>query len=799
MFKNYFKIAWRNLQRNKMYSFINIAGLAIGLAVCMLIVLYVGHESSYDQFHKNADRIVWIQGKIKMGNDSMFVARMSYATAPAAKRSLPYINDYVRLFKDYKNPVIENPQSPSLKFSENNFVFADSNFFSFFSFTLSEGNNTKVLQNPFSVVISRQVAAKYFGSSNPIGKIIRYNNDYTFTITGIAEKTPSNSSINYDFVAALSSLTAIAETKKMVSAEQQTVQMGSFSTYLLLDHAQDAARLETGLHQLSRAGNKDSEDNERYIASPLTGSHINYSDGANTKYLRIFPFIAAFVLLLALVNYISLSTARSAIRAKEIGVRKVMGADRKSIATQFFIESALYTAISFIIAYFLCTAFQPMFFDFLQIDIDKSFLYNPVMLLLFALLFIITVLIAATYPSLLLSAYKPVVVLYGKFSKKSGGISTRKFFTVFQFAISILLIIYGIVIDRQIYFFRHANTGVDRDNVVMIPFASSIGKHYNAFKKEVASLSSILQTSTARYPMYKGYDIFFAKAKNSNTDVSLPILSVDKNFVSLLGLKWKEMPADSLFYMADNTALLNETAAEKLNLGNHPIAETFPMGDKPYHVAGVLKDFNYQSLQNKIGALCLFVSKDNDTASAWGEAGGCFFAKIKPLANTAQVIQQVKTVYDKYDHAKPFDYYFMDDSFDAMYKAEDRLAKIFSVFTAFTLLIACLGLFGLSTFVALQRTKEVGIRKVLGASVSQVTALLSKDFLKLVLIAIVIAVPVGWWAMNNWLQAFAYRIDISWWMFVLAAAMAILIALLTVSYQAIKAAIANPVKSLRTE
>lgn len=797
MLPNYFKIAWRNLVRNKLYSGINIMGLAIGLSVCMLIMLYVAHEASYDTFHKNAKRIYWIQGRIKMGNDSMFVPAMSYATGPLAKEAEPAVESFVRFRKEGNNTIIQNSQSPSLKFAEDKFLFADSNFFNFFSFRLVQGNKNQVLENPFTVVISQNAANKYFGNQNPVGKVIRYNNAYNFTITGVAEKAPSNSSIDYDFAASLSSLSSVTEEKGLT--QSQSVQPGAFATYFLLKQPQDGFRLEGRLLQLSRAADKNGDDNERYIATPFTDTHLkaNYSDASNTKYIKVFPFVAALILLLALTNYMSLSTARSTIRAKEIGVRKVLGADRKTIAGQFFIESALFTAIAFALSYMLCFICQPFFFNFLQIDLDKSFLFHPYMLLSFCGLFVITVLLAATYPSILLSAYKPVLVLYGKFSKQSGGINVRQFFTVFQFAVSVILIICGVVIYNQLYFFKHAATGMNRENVLMVPFGPSAGNHYAAFKKETQSLPAIEQVTTANHLMYKGYDMFFTKPANGNKDVTLSAFSVDENFISLLGLQWKMAPQDSSAYLKQNAVVLNEAAVEKLDLTAPVTGERIPMANKQYEVAGVLKDFNYETLHNKIGALALFITKD--TATEWGQMGGCFFAKIKTNVNMPSVIKQIKSIYEKYGNEKPFEYYFMDDAFDAQYKAEDRLSKIFGAFTAFTLFIACLGLFGLATFTAEQRTKEIGIRKVLGASVAGIVSMLSKDFIKLISISFVIASPIAWWVMSQWLQNFAYRIQISGWIFLAAGFFVVFIALLAVSFRAIKAAIANPVKSLRTE
>jgi putative ABC transport system permease protein len=797
MFKNYFKIAWRNLERSKIYSAINIIGLAIGLAACMLIVLYVGHESTYDRFHKNADRIFWIQGKMKMGTDSMFMPKMSWATAPITKDHAPFVEDWLRIYKDFKTPIVQCSNNATLKFEEPNFLFADSNFFNFFSFNLVSGNSNQVLKDPFAVVISQQSAIKYFGNSNPIGKTIKYNKDYTFVITGISTKAPSNSSIAFDFIGSLSSLGAIKGKKPLFS--DQMVQMGAFSTYFLLKNKKDAGQLESTMLALNKLGNK--EANERYIATPITNTHTeaNYTNFGNIKYLKAFPFIAGLILLLAVINYVSLSTARSAVRAKEVGVRKVLGAERNSIALQFFTESALYSAIGFVIGFILCSIFQPVFFKYLGIDIDHSFLYSPIVLLAYSLLFIITVILAAAYPSMLLSGFKPVKVLAGKFGKQTAGLSLRKTFTIIQFAVAIALTICIIVIDRQMFYIKNANTGVARNNVLMIPFAGAIGKHYAAFNKDVTALSSIQMTASSTYPMYKGYDMFFTNEKGTNKNVSLPILNVNENFIPLLDLKWKIPPADSFYFQKEQVAVLNETAVEKMNFTDDPLKESFRLGNGKYQNAGVLKDFNYQSLQGKIGALCLLISSSEDSLNGFTQDGGCFYAKLKANTNAAKVISQIKQSFERYENTKPFEFYFLDEAYDNMYKSEETMLRIFGLFTGFTLFIACLGLFGLSSFMAVQRTKEIGIRKVLGASVKHVTALLTVDYIKLILIAVILAAPIAWWIMNSWLDNFAYRIAIDWWVFALAALLAILVAVFTIGYHAIKAAVANPVKSLKTE
>ena len=793
MLKNYFIIAWRSLATSKTYSFINIIGLALGLAACMLIMLYAGHQLSYDQFHKNANRIYWVQAKLKLGSDSVYMPFLNYSTGSAIKNNTPSVESFLRVKQRDRDVVVENAQSPSLKFTENKFLFADSNFFNFFSFRLLAGNEAQVLQHPFSVVLSQTAATKYFGKENPIGKRIRYNNAYDFVVTGIVEETPSNSSISYDFIAPVSSLFSMNRQRDFVQNDENI-----FSTYFLLKQQNGAAQLEGSFRQLSKTRSQNGNVERRYIALPLKDIHIYAdTDKSNSKYLKLFPVVAGLILLLAIFNYISLTTARSSVRSKEIGVRKVLGANRRNLTLHFFLESALYTTIAFALGYLLCFLFQPFFFSFLQIPLDSSFLYDPTVLLTFAILYLLTVVLSAIYPSILMSAFKPASVLYGKFSRQSGGLSVRKFVTVFQFTISVVLITSGLIIQRQLHFIRHADTGIQRDNILMIPFGSNVGKNYTAFKTDLQSLSAVREVSVALHPLYKGYDMMVVTPKNTDKMILLPTLMVDQYFISLLNLKWKAPPANSLFTTnRKDVVVLNETAVERLNLGPQPINQKV---DNQFEIAGVLNDFNYASLQNKIEPLCLFVVQDSDTSALWSHQGGCLYVKIMDNANVAYLIDQLKNIYEKYDRQKPFEFGFMDESFDAQYKAEDRLSKILNAFTAFAVLIASLGLFGLATFMAVRRTKEIGVRKVLGASVQNIALLLSKDFIKLVVLALVIALPIAWWAANSWLQNFAYRINIEWWMFAAVGLFVLLIALLTVSFQAIKASIANPVKSLRTE
>jgi len=798
MILNYLKIAWRNLINQKLYSLINISGLAVGLAVCMMIMMYVAHEMSYDRFHTNASRIFKPQAFIKMNGTTVNMAYMSYAAGSIMKQNQPAVADYMRTMAYFRQVIASNPATPDHKFSEDGLLFADAGFFNFFSFKLLSGNASNVLNKPFTVVISRDMAKKYFGADNPVGKTITLKTDgaYTYMVTGVAENSPSNSTINFKFVTSNLSLLAMKEAVNYVGKKE--ISYGNFNTYLLLNHASDTAVLRRNLNSMAKK--EKTFDDIHYSLSPLSDTHLNGNiggDSSNIKYLKIFPLVAVLILLLALVNYMSLSTARATLRAKEVGVRKVSGASRKTIAVQFYVESTLFATVSFILGYLLCYTFKPWFLNVLQLKIDDSFLYSPLLLTLLSALFILTVLIAGSYPSLVLSAFKPITTLKGKTSKNTGGIVVRKVFTTLQFAISVGLIICGIVIDRQLYFFRHADTGIDRENVVMIPIGSGVGKNYPAIKRDVGSVAGVSSVATARYGMYKGYDGFFIDGKTKDDGVLLPSLVVDKAFISTLGLKWKFRPLASMQLQSRKSVVINEEAIDKLHLSPNPVGSYIHSGNQKTEVAGVVKNFNFNSMESAIQPLGLFIMADSSTYYA---RFGCnLFAKIKPHTNLPTLLATLQAIYKKYDQETPFEYTFMDDAFNGQYKAEDRLASIFSIFTCITIILATLGLFGLAAFTIEQRTKEIGIRKVLGASLASINTLVSKDFLKLVFLSIIIASPIAWWAMHNWLQNFAYRITISWWVFAIAAAVAVFTAIVTVSYHALKAGIANPVNSLRSE
>jgi putative ABC transport system permease protein len=795
MFRNYFNIAWRNLLKNKLYSFINIGGLAVGLSVCMLILLYVAHEMSFDRFHKNAGRIFYPVMSLKPGDKDISIDRMSFETGPILKNSDPGLESYLRVKEITDNRVIENVASPEKKFTERNIVFADANFFDFFSFHLAQGDKKHVLMRPFTMVISQKAAVKYFGNVDPVGKLLKYDGQHTFEITGIVADPPSNSSIHYDFIASMSSMAGMKDENPSVSSGK--VDAGEFKTFLLLSNATKASASAKILQRL--AGMTEGKFSKfTYSLNALVDRHKDFDNPANRKYLKIFSWVAALILFLALMNYMSLATAGSAIRAKEVGVRKVLGADRSKIIKQFYIESGLYAVIAFLLAVLLFIALRPAFYNLLQLNVDDTFSKSPYALGIFTGLFLITVFISGSYPSLVLSSFKPVKVLYGKLSKQRGGAFVRKFFTILQFTISVTLIISSVIINRQLDFFRNMDTGIRREHIVMIPFQKNMSPHYLAFKRSVENTRGVESVSIAAAPMYGPIDMAGARFGNSGANVLVSAMYVDQFFIKMLGMRWKRPPVDEQQITANGQVVINEEMALKLGLPADPVGQEIVVGSDSLKIAGMLKNFNFSSLHHKIEPLCLFVLNDADTLW-YADNGDCLFVKISPHANIPTLLESIRTNYDRLDKQTPFEFRFVDDAFDAQYRAETRLSKVFEVFTIITVFIACLGLFGLAAFSASQRTKEIGIRKVLGADVMNIVTIVAGNFIKPVFISILIAIPLAWVFMSNWLQDFAYRTTISAWIFVLAALIALVIAVATVSFHAIKAAIANPVKSLRSE
>jgi len=791
MLVNYLKIAFRNLVNNKTYSLINIVGLAMGMSVSVLILVFVMHEFSYDKFHVNNTRIYRILAQIKMGGNDMQFTSFSAKLGPALKEYNPQVQDFVRVKPAYQKVVIKNPEKGGELFYEQHFLFADPSFFKVFSFKIKEGNPSAMLERPFTMVISERAARKYFGDQNALGKTLVYDGKHVMQITGIAQDPPSNSTFNFDFVASASTFPKLSEQNK-----NNWEEAGIFTTYLLLDSEKSKSLVEKNI---KREGNKtgafDSQAN--YKLESFGEIHLgnNFNDSGNSKLIYIFAGVAAVILFLALFNYMSLTTARATMRAKEVGVRKVVGARKSGLVRQFYVESVLVCSISFALAFLFVHLLRLPFYNLLDLHIDSTFLLSPAFLGFLAALLIVSTLIAGSYPALILSGFAPLEVLKGKFTGKQNGTSVRRVFMVFQFTVSITLIVCSLVVKNQLQYMQTKKLGLYKDQVLSIPLSATMAPNYFPMRNEIREQAGVQDVTFTNAGLFKGYNMFFLKNFTTKKDVSLAYMVVDKNFTRTLGLKWKTEPAAEL-WKDRNYMVLNETALKQLGMKGNPIGQRVGDNDE---VAGILKDFHFSSIQSEIKAMGLFVVNDTSNILKAPGGAGVLYVRLDPKVKLKEKVAAIGEIFNKYDREKPFEYYFLDDAFNETFKTEIRMSKMFSVFTAFAIFIACMGLFGLVTFTAEIRTKEIGIRKVLGASIGGIVVLLSKDFIKLIFLAIILAIPLAYYFMNKWLQDFTYRIQIPIWISIISSLAAIIIALLTISFQSIKAALMNPVKSLKSD
>lgn len=807
MIRNYLKIALRNLLKNKAYSFINIAGLALGLTCCLLITMYVVDELSYDHFHENADQIYRLDSDIKFGGHDFSLAVVSPMVGPAMVEELPSVKYSVR-FRS-RGSFLVRKGDQTLK--EENVIYADSTLFDIFSFPLIAGNPKTALVDPTSVVITESTARKYFGKTEVLGETLNFDNRTDYKITGVMKDIPRNSHIRFDFFLAM---TGLEESREL------TWVSNNFNTYILVDKGTDIKNLGVQLQALvdrnvdvqmqqimqrSLEDLKKSGDFLRYQLMPMTDIHLHsnrtaeLSPNSSVQYVYMFSGIAFFVLLIACINFMNLATARSAGRAREVGIRKVMGSLKSSLIGQFLTESLLMTLLAFGLAMLGAWLLLPWFNQLADKQISFSSFMNFSFLPVLLLFVIITGLLAGSYPAFFLSSFQPIKVLKGTTggSAKSGWL--RSSLVVFQFITSVLLIIGTIVIYRQLNYIQNKQLGFNKEQVLILQDAYALGDQVGAFKQDVLRESGVVSGTVSGYlpvPSNRSDTPYFPTPTiDPDKAVSSQVWRVDEDYVPTMGMEIMEGRNFSRDFPSDSTAvIMNEAAAKLFNFEN-PIGEKiYTLRDfndtevLSYDVVGVVKDFNFESLRENISPLLLFIGRSTSSISF--------------RINTNDVpglVSRIESKWRAMGPGQPFNYEFMDEAFDQMYRTEQRVGNIFISFAILAIFIACLGLFGLSAFMAEQRTKEIGIRKVLGASIGNIVTMLSKDFLRLVLIAAVIAFPVAWWGMNKWLEDFAYRTSISWWIFALAGAVAVLIALATVSFQAMRAAVTNPVESLRNE
>jgi len=829
MFKNYFKTAWRNMLHNRTSSLINISGLSIGIACTLLIVIFIKNELSYDRFHRNADRIFQVVLNGNMDGQEFWAGNTPPPVGAALTSNIPEVESFTRFYKP-NDMVVRYEQTNAAEkfFTEKNVLAVDSNFLQLFDFKIVEGNAATALMKPGSVVITEEMAKKYFGDDpdsyrDPIGKTLLIGQDKKpFAVTAVIKKLPSQSSIQFDFLAPVADFPVV----KRFSWSWVWLQM---MCYVKLK--ENVPTDKTSIHQLeskfpamvkvqaANAFKRIGKPFDEFLSSggkwnlhlmPLTDVHLRSASIAmpwlshisNIKYIYIFGSIALFIVLLACVNFMNLSTARASKRAKEVGIRKVTGSTRAQLVKQFLSEAFLYSFLSSIIAVALVAVLLKGFSMIIDEPISFQTAFTPSIWLSLLALTIITGLLAGSYPALYLTSFKPVLILKGKnlFSGNKKDLLIRNGLVVFQFTISTIMIVGTLVVLKQLRFFRNTDMGFNKENVLIVTSTDRLGESEESFRDAVTQIPGITTASiTTSIPSGGAFGDSYKAQPDDNVaevkDIGLNSFMVDESFIPTLNIKVLQGRNFSKTFSDSASIILNQEAVRQIGWKD-PIGKwvQYPGGDDVrFKVIGVVKNFNIESLQAAITPFALF----HLSSKTYG-FGHNVIAKIRS-EDLSKVINQVETRWKGFASSEPFDYNFLDAAFDSQYRSEHRLGSIFSIFAALSIFIACLGLFGLSAFMAERRTKEIGVRKVLGASVPSVVMLLSKDFLRLTLIAIVIAFPVAWYFMSKWLEDFAYRIDITWTIFLLAGLGTLIITLVTISFQAIGAAVANPVKSLRTE
>ncbi len=785
MLKNYIKTAWRNLLKNKFYSLINIAGLTAGLAIGILILLWVQDELSFNSFHKNTPNIYRLELFGGTGSSRQIYSVDVAPIGPLAKQQLPEVVDQVRITGNYDYSLYKFRDKV---FGNENAVYADPSFFSIFDFHLINGNPAKPFADDNSVVITKSTAEKFFGQMNPIGKVLVADNKANFTVSGVINDFPKNSDMNFDMIMpmSLNMKTLLAQKTDM----SNNFSVLDYETFLVLKPGSSLKSLTTKIRQIHLNHKADDTDAE-YLLLPLSKMHLYNADMSDNGIatVRIFIIIALLILVIACINYVNLSTARSMLRAKEISMRKIVGAGKTQLFMQFIVETALLFSLAAVLAigliYILMPAFNQVASKQLTLNLADYHIWLTILAAITG-----TLAASSIYPALLLSSFEPLKALKGKISAGIGDVMFRKILVVTQFAFSIVLIIGTIIITGQLNYIRSKNLGYDKTNVISF-WMRDMTKHYDAAKAELLKQPGVLAVTRSnqnivRFQGFSG-DVQWDGKDPKNNLIVHPIV-VDKDLISFF--KMKLVQGSSFTGAITDTArfILNETAIKEMGMKN-PIGKRFKMQGIDGRIIGVVKDFHYASMKEKI-APSVF----------WYQPQYLNKMYIKTTRRDApKALAAAEKQFKLYNGEFPFGYAFLDDIFNNIYQGEQREGTLFNYFAGIAIFISCLGLLGLAAYTAQVRTREIGVRKVLGASVSGVVGLLARDFIKLVLIAIIIAVPVAWFAMYKWLQDYAYRINISWWVFIVAGFAAVVVAFVTISIQTVKAALANPVKSLRAE
>jgi putative ABC transport system permease protein len=790
MVRNFLKVAVRNLWRNKSFSAINIIGLAIGMAAAMLILLWVQNEISYDRFYENTDRINLVYSRDKNNGKLDVWNRTTALLAPALKKDYPEVEDAVR-FRPVYFLITSGEKHLNVQGS-----FADSSFLSVLNFPLLRGSAKTALNDNHNIVITNKLAIKLFGNAEVMGKTVRIDSADNFTVAGVLKDLPGNTELEFEYLLPWTYIT------KLGWDNNQTWSSSNAATYVLLKKGISQEGFNEKIKNIVRRHIKHGDGSTREVfTQPLSMAHL-YSKSENGKLVggriatvKLFIAIALVILIIACINFMNLSTARSEKRAKEVGIRKVVGARKNSLIMQFIGESTMLALIAFIIAICLVQISLGGFNVIVGVPLFINF--GDLYWWLFALAFILfTGLIAGSYPAFYISSSRPAEVLKGTFKNVSALIKPRKLLVVLQFTFAIILIICTIIVERQLQFARNRDTGYNKGNLVYIFSQGDVIKNYNLIKHDLLSTGAAVAVTKTFSPITRVWGTATGLSWQGSTEadkkLNFLLFEADDDFVKTTGVKLLQgRDIDINSYPTDSTALLfNEAAVKAMHL-QYPVGKTVKNSKGVNcHIIGVLKDFIIESPYEDVKPMII---------QGLSTGYPVVHFRLNPANSVGVDLAKAEKIFKQYNPQYPFEYVFADEAFARKFREEQQDSTLSALFAGLTIFISCLGLFGLATYMAENRKKEIGIRKVLGASISSITTLLSVDFIKLVLLAIIIASPIAWWTMNTWLQGYTYRIQVEWWVFVLAGFVAVAIALLTVSFQSLKAALMNPVRSLRSE
>ena len=785
MIKNYFKIILRNFRRFPVYSLLNIGGLAIGMTCTFLILLWVQDEISYDKFYKDADNLYRVlENQHYAGGEIFPVAVTPSGLAPALKEKFPEIFRSSRYSSNWWLAQKGN------EFVNERFVSIDKDFLKMFDIQFVKGDVSTALNEPHSLVMTEEMAKKYFGDENPLGKTLNVDRKYLFTVTGVVKKLPHNSHLGFDLLIPFEFL-------KETGTDINNWGNNSYYTYVELQKDADPSAVDAKIKDFIKKYNKGSTTD--IFLQNVQKIHL-YSSGKYTAdigglgditHVKIFSIVALLILIIACINFMNLSTAQSARRAKEIGMRKVVGASKRKIILQFFGESIFMAFVAHIIAMILVELLLPTFNNISgkQLDINYQSI-NLYVILLSIILF--TGLLAGSYPALFLSSFNPLSIIKGVNNKNQGNAGFRRVLVIIQFSLSVFLIICTLIIGSQLRYIQNIKLGLNKDNIGYFWFGKDIQKKRVALKSELVKNPDIISASISnQLPTNVGNssDGFKWEGKNPDEDVLFHLLAVDEDYAETFKLKMEEGRFFSTDYPSDSFAVvINEKAAEVIGYKD-PIGKPLSVWQYNLHIIGVVKDFHFKSVHNKIEPLVMFMNPD------WFNI---FFVRMNP-ENITETVKFIEKTVKKFDPVSPVYFKFLDKDYDNLYRSENQMGKIFNYFSLLAIIISCLGLLGLSSFMAERRTKEIGVRKVNGAKNNEIFILLSKEFTVWVIISFLIASPLAWYAMNKWLHSYAYHTQMEGWIFAVAGIAALAVALLTVSFQSFKAAGKNPVEALRYE